>query len=316
MAPPQTDRALATAIDQLAAIATGTVQRHAPLAKCSTYRIGGPAAALFTPASVDDLSKALAMLHEDGARLMVLGLGSNVLISDAGFAGIVIRIGKGLDGVERGVGGDPTIWHVGAGLPTPRLARLTAQSGFGGVHRLVGVPGTVGGGVAMNAGAHGQDFSQVTQVVRVADYRGTVMDVAGKDIPWQYRDAGLHDVIVVGCTVQLAPAAADVLRSEIESHFEWRKRGTPFNEPCCGSVFRNPVASEGAPQTAGQLIDAAGLKGFTIGGARVSTKHANYVVNTGSATAADVRAVIDEIRSRVLKMFGVELQLEVKLLGD
>ncbi|NIM52897.1 MAG: UDP-N-acetylmuramate dehydrogenase [Gemmatimonadales bacterium] len=239
----------------------------------------------------------------------------------------MIRVGGGLDRAVAGVGGEEAAWEVGAGLPTPVLARRTAKAGLGGVHRLIGVPGTVGGGVFMNAGAHGQDFSQVVRAVDLLQADGTLRHVPAGEIAWRYRGAGLDGTVIVAATIELIPGDPEQLLKEIRQHLRWRQAGTPFNEACCGSVFRNPAAAtpsgadggagaEGAElRTAGQLIDAAGLKGFRIGGAQVSPKHANYIVNTGEATAKDVLAVIDAVRERVSKEFGVELELEVRIIG-
>jgi UDP-N-acetylmuramate dehydrogenase len=171
----------------------------------------------------------------------------------------------------------------------------------------------------MNAGAHGQEFRDVVRTVRLVRSDGTVEERPAAAIPWRYRSAGLEDTVVVAAEIELAPGDPDRLAAEIRTHFEWRKAGTPFNEPCCGSVFRNPGAEgqkgSGAGRTAGQLIESVGLKGFRIGGARVSPVHANYIVNTGTATAADVMAVIEAVRERVGRETGVELELEVKLVG-
>ena len=290
------------------------------LAGLATYRIGGPAAALVEPADIAQVSLVLRLAAQMALRWMVLGLGSNILLPDGGFEGIVIRMGKAMAGVKR-EGPGSHLWTVGAGFPTPLLARRTAAAGLRGVNRLVGVPGTVGGGVFMNAGAHGQEFKDVVSWVDVVASDGTVSRTAGKDIAWRYRSSGL-DSVVVAAQLSLAPAEPRILRRELTEHLRWRKRGTPFDQPCCGSVFRNPecgALTSGAeeiptPCTAGRLIDRAGLKGYRVGGAEVSSKHANYIVNTGGATAADVQAVIDRVRDVVLGRFGVELGLEVKII--
>lgn len=288
----------------------GHVRFDEPLASYSTYRIGGPASALVLPRSVEDVAATLRFARDTGTSWLVLGLASNVLIPDRGFHGIVLRIGKGLDQVE--VESD-TRWRVGAGLPSPHLARRSAAAGLGGVQLLVGVPGTVGGGVFMNAGAHGQDFSQVVRSVDVVEPDGSLRAIPGSDVPWKYRESGLDGKVVVGATVELRPEDPRILKEGVARHLRWRKEGTPFTEPCCGSVFRNPLAP-GQARTAGQLIEAAGLKGFTVGGAQVSPKHANYIVNRGGAKASDVLAVIEAVRERVLKQFGIELALEVKII--
>ncbi|MFQ5702491.1 MAG: UDP-N-acetylmuramate dehydrogenase [Gemmatimonadales bacterium] len=306
----------ASLLDELSAGIRGQVRFDEPLAAYTTYRIGGPAAALVLPASTEDVVEVMRLCSRSEARWLTIGLGSNVLISDAGFAGIVVRLGKGMDSVDHMDGGE--VWRVGAGLPTPLLARRTARAGFAGIHRLIGVPGTVGGGVAMNAGAHGQDFSQVVRSVEVVEESGVVREVTTEDIPWCYRASGISGAIVTRATLQLLPGDSAELQADIRKYFKWRKAGTPFDEPCCGSVFRNPCMVEGCQgdtsRTAGRCIDAAGLKGFRIGGAKVSERHANYIVNVGGATAADVRALIDVVREKVLKQLDIELQLEVKLI--
>ena len=311
----------ATALGALAKRIRGRVRFDVPLSTCTTYRIGGPAAAVVEPATVGDVAATLAFARESGTRWLALGLGSNVLVADRGFDGVVLRVVKGLDAVETGIDGDPARWRVGAGLPTPLLARRTAQAGLSGVHRLVGVPGAVGGGVFMNAGAHGQEFRQVVRRVHLVDASTAEtgwLDAAG--LPWVYRSSGIEDAVVVEAEIALTPGEPETLAADIAQHFRWRKEGTPFDEACCGSVFRNPGAGLVAPSasplpTAGRLIDACGLKGFRIGGAEVSRKHANYIVNVGDATAADVLAVIEAVRSRVLAESGEELALEVKVIA-
>lgn len=297
----------------------GRVEFDVPLAPFTTYRIGGPAAAAVHPERPEDVVETLRFAAESETPWLALGLGSNVLIADRGFDGIVLRLAQALDRLEPGVDGDETVWRAAAGYPTPRLARGSAKAGLGGVHRLIGVPGTVGGGVYMNAGAHGQDFSQVVRDVTLVDRELEVRTIPGDQIAWRYRASGL-DGVVLDTTVRLKPAERETLEHDIRQHFRWRKAGTPFNEPCCGSVFRNPAsppAARGAggdARTAGQLIDACGLKGFRIGGAQVSPMHANYIVNTGGATAADVRGVIEHVRELVRRECDIELGLEVKII--
>ena len=307
-----------TSLAALEASISGQVRFAESLAPYTTYRIGGPATALVLPASVDDVVTAVNLARETGTPWMTLGLGSNVLISDKGFDGVVVRLGKGMDRVEQGIGGESWVWQVGAGFPTPQLARRSAKEGLAGVHRLVGVPGSVGGGVFMNAGAHGQDFSKVVRAVETVRADGTVHSVPGEAISWRYRSSGLDPCVVTSATIALEPHDPAELDQDISKHLAWRKAGTPFKEPCCGSVFRNPRPSthDQRPRTAGQLIDALDLKGFRVGGAQVSPLHANYIVNTGDATASDVMAVIDAVREKVLREYSVELELEVEIVGE
>jgi UDP-N-acetylmuramate dehydrogenase len=292
----------------------GELREDEMLARYSTYRIGGPATVLL-PAGPDDVSAALRFAADEGIPWFALGLGSNLLLPDEGLDALVVRVGKGLDQLAR----DGHRWRVGAGLPAPLAARRTAEAGYAGLHIFVGVPGSVGGGVYMNAGCHGGDWAAVVETVTVVHPSGDT-EVLGRDhIPFAYRRSGLGRSVVVGTTVRLRPEDPARIGAELEEMYRWRREGTPFNQPCCGSVFQNPGGPswkrEAGPRTAGQLIEAAGLKGFRIGGAEVSPMHANYFVNTGDATAADVKALIGHARQRVVEQYGVRLATEVKLIG-
>ena len=292
----------------------GKVQESEPLARYSTYRIGGPATVVL-PSSAEDVGTAIRMAHEAGVPWFALGLGSNILLPDEGLDALVVRLGKGLDRLDR----EGDRWLVGAGLPAPLAARRTTAAGYAGLHIFVGVPGTVGGGVYMNAGCHGGDWSEVVETVTVVDQSGRDTVLARAEVPFTYRRSGLEGRIVVETAVRLRPEEQGRLDEQIAEMFEWRQRGTPFNQPCCGSVFKNPDGpswrQEGGPRTAGQLIEAAGLKGFRVGAAEVSPMHANYFVNTGGATAADVRGLIAEVQRRVEQEFGARLEPEVKIIG-
>ena len=289
----------------------GEVREAEPLARYSTYRIGGPATVLF-PAGPEDVAIGLATAAGSEVPWFVLGLGSNVLLPDEGLDGLAIRVGKGLDRITAVDGR----WTIGAGLPAPLVARKTAEAGWAGLHKMVGVPGSVGGGVFMNAGCHGSEWSDVVTRVTAVDRVGQLREVARERIPFAYRRSGLEGLVVIEAEVELKPETPARLTEEVNDLFRWRQRGTPFNKPCCGSVFKNPPdRAEGGPRTAGQLIEAAGLKGLRIGGAEVSPMHANYIVNTGGATAADVRGVIREVRRAVRAKFGATLELEVKVVG-
>jgi UDP-N-acetylmuramate dehydrogenase len=271
---------------------------------------------VFLPANPEDVSVALTLVGETGTAWFAIGLGSNILLPDDGLEALVIRMGKGLDRIQQ----HRDSWTVGAGLPAPLAARRTAEAGYAGLHIFVGVPGTVGGGVYMNAGCHGGDWSEVVERVTVVDAAGRDAVVDRKEIPFTYRRSGLDGRLVVEATVQLRQEEPARLEEAVAEMFEWRQRGTPFNQPCCGSVFKNPAGpswkNEEGPRTAGQLIEAAGLKGFTIGGAQVSPMHANYFVNTGGASAQDVRRMIEHVQQVVQDKFGVRLEPEVKLIGS
>ena len=292
----------------------GLVRESESLARYSTYRIGGPATVVL-PSSAEDVAAALRLAHEAGVPWFALGLGSNILLPDEGLDALVIRMGKGMDRLDR----EGDRWTIGAGLPAPLAARRTAAAGFAGLHIFVGVPGSVGGGVYMNAGCHGGDWSEVVETVTVVDEAGSDAVLPRGEVPFTYRRSGLDGRVVVETAVRLRQEEQHRLDEQIAEMFDWRQRGTPFNQPCCGSVFKNPHGPswkrEDGPRTAGQLIEAAGLKGFRVGGAEVSPMHANYFVNTGGATAADVRGLIVEVQRRVEQEFGARLEPEVKIIG-
>jgi UDP-N-acetylmuramate dehydrogenase len=311
------DRVSARAADFIAALRQrigGTVREAEPTGRYSTYRIGGPATVLL-PKAAEDVGAALRLAADAGVPWFAIGLGSNILLPDEGLDALVIRMGKGLDRVQQ----QQESWTIGAGLPAPLAARRTAEAGFAGLHIFVGVPGTVGGGVYMNAGCHGGDWSEVVEAVTVVDQSGRDTVLMKKDIPFSYRRSGLDGRIVLETRVRLRPEEPARLEEAVAEMFEWRQRGTPFNQPCCGSVFKNPAGPswkrDDGPRTAGQLIEAAGLKGFAVGGSQVSPTHANYFVNTGGAKAADVRRLIEHVRRVVEERFGVRLEPEVKLIG-
>jgi UDP-N-acetylmuramate dehydrogenase len=293
---------------------SGQVKPDAALGRYSTYRIGGPAT-VFLPASPEDAAAGLRHAARAGVPVFPLGLGSNVLLPDGGLEALVIRVGKGLDTVRS----EDERWWLGAGLPAPLAARKTAEQGWAGLHVMVGVPGSVGGGVYMNAGCHGSEWSNVVRRVTAADASGETRVIPAAEIPFTYRRSGLDGHLVLEVEVALIAGELEELDREVERLFAWRQQGTPFNQPCCGSVFKNPAGpapSEWSrPWTAGSLIDACALKGTLAGGAQVSPMHANYFVNTGNATAEDVRALIVRARESVRERFGVTLQTEVKIIG-
>lgn len=300
-------------VAQLKARVRGEVREAEPLSRYSTYRIGGPATVLLA-ADAADVESALGWARQSEVPFLVLGLGSNVLLPDGGLDALVIRMGKGIDRLQS----DGAVWRLGAGLPAPLAARKTAEAGWGGLHKMVGVPGTVGGGLFMNAGCHGASWSDVVRSVTIALASGGIEVRPRHDIAFAYRRSGLEGAVVLEAEVELRAESPARLTEEVNDLFRWRQEGTPFNRPCCGSVFQNPAHApqgpDGRPMTAGRLIEGAGMKGYRAGAAEVSTLHANYIINTGGATAADVRRAIDEVRAAVSRKFGVALETEVKLL--
>ena len=300
----------------------GEVRAVATLGRYSTYRIGGPAT-VFHPDSAEDVGAAVRFATERGVPVFPLGLGSNVLLPDEEMTALVIRLGRGLDAITPGAAGQ---WTLGAGAPAPLVARRTAAAGWSGLHVMVGVPGSVGGGVYMNAGCHGGDWASVVHSVTVVEStRGVDRVIPRADLAFAYRTSGLGDAIVVETEVALTAEDPALLEARVAELFAWRQAGTPFNHPCCGSVFRNPgrtarpggetATGEGEARTAGRLIEAAGLKGRRAGGIEVSPRHANYFVNTGGGTSRDVVALMRAVRRQVRDRFGVQLEPEVRMIS-
>lgn len=275
-----------------------------PLAQLTTLRVGGPASLLVTVDSEEALLLVLATVTELAVPLLPLGRGSNLLLTDDGWPGVVLRLGSGF----RGITIDGTTVRTGASEPMPTVAVRTAQAGLAGFAWGAAVPGSMGGGVRMNAGAHGADMSDSLRSARVVDARsGTVEEWTPDRLALGYRSSALGPgSIVLEVTLELTSADRDDVLREIDGIRTWRREHQPLSSPSCGSVFTNP---DGA--SAGALIERAGLKGTRVGGAEVSTVHANFIVTDPSARAADVERLIDLVVERVVEDSGVVLTPEV-----
>ncbi len=284
------------------------VRRDAPLHRHVAFRIGGPADMLVIPRDAGELHAAATILFAANVRPVVLGQGSNVLIGDRGIRGVVVKIGKGIDRVE--VDGGRVIAEAGVGLPA--LALRTARQGLSGLEFAAGIPASVGGGVVMNAGAHGHAMADVVEAVDVLTPEGERRLDRGA-LGWAYRTTILqdHPWLVSRVVLALRPEDAHAVRDRLEAWLAHRGATQPVGPPSSGCIFRNPPGDH-----AGRLIDMAGGKGLTVGGACVSDLHANYIINRGGATAADVRVLADQVRTRVMDRTGIPLELEVKLLGE
>ncbi len=293
--------------DRLRSVIAGHVRRDEPLSRHTTYRIGGPAAVFAICESLSDLSHALDILAEEGVRWTVLGKGSNVLAADEGYDGAVLVLGK--DFKRHRADGDRL--QAGAGVILAAIVQDAYSRGLSGLEFAVGVPGTVGGALAMNAGSAEEWIGSVVESVTLYTPGSGLRVLRGTEIAWGYRESGLPGLgVIVECTLRLSPGEQDRIRRVMDQRFHWRKSAQPLGVPNAGSVFINPPGA-----SAGRLIEAAGLKGARVGGAVVSDVHANFIVNTGGATAADVLALIDEVRGVVKQTHGVELKTEVRVLG-
>lgn len=273
-----------------------------------SFRIGGPAGVLVIPRSMDELRAVVLRLFGDGVPFITLGQGSNVLISDQGIRGVVLKIGKGLDHFT--FDGDQVTAEAGVGLP--HLARAAAMRGLAGLEFAAGIPASVGGAVVMNAGAHGHAMQEIVAEVRLITPRGDQVD-SGPALGYAYRTSVLQQqpCVVTEATLQLARADPAEVRGRTEAWLQHRNATQPIGPPSSGCVFRNPAGDH-----AGRLIDLAGGKRLRVGGAQVSEIHANYIVNTGNATAADVLALMNKVNALVAEKFGIKLEPEIKLLGE
>ena len=295
----------------MAATATNTVRGelrlNEPMSKHTSWRVGGPAETFFVPNSLEDLSLFLQELNE-GIPLFWFGVGTNLLVRDGGIHGVVISASRIMRTLERL---EHYLVKAGAGLPCTQLARQCVRWGLGPSEFFAGIPGTVGGALAMNAGAHGGETWDRVESVRSIDRSGEIHERAPGEYTVGYRSVtGPMNEWFIEATLRFD---ADVTPSaeDMKSMLERRKRTQPLGLPSCGSVFRNPPGDHAA-----RLIEAAGLKGFSIGGAEVSRKHANFIINSDNATASDVEALIGHVRQAVFEEHGVELIHEVRVVGE
>lgn len=284
-------------------------ERDVPIGPLTTYRVGGRAALFAKVESREDLARVRDAVVAGGLPVLVIGKGSNLLVADRGFDGVVVQLGDGFDGIE--VHGDGGRVVAGGAVSLPVLARRTAAAGLSGFEWAVGVPGSVGGAVRMNAGGHGSDMREVLAGATVVDLAGGRDGfVAAADLDLSYRHSNVApSEVVVDAELRLAPGDRDASEREIAEVVRWRREHQPGGQNA-GSVFTNPPGD-----SAGRLIDAAGLKGFRVGSAHVSTKHANFFQADDGGSADDVRALIDEVRRRVLDATGVELVPELRMVG-
>jgi UDP-N-acetylmuramate dehydrogenase len=296
-----------TDLDELAERLGATATRHAPLGSRTTYRVGGTAALGVEPADEDALLRVARAMAGLDVPVLVVGNGSNLLVADAGFAGLAVVLGPGFQGlVVQG-----TEVRVGGAQALPTLARRTAAAGLTGLEWAVGVPGTVGGAVRMNAGGHGSDTVTTLVAYRVVDLAtATVVDHPVDDLAAGYRRTSVAaGQVVVEATFGLAPGDPATGRSAIDEIVRWRRANQPGGANA-GSVFANPPGD-----SAGRLIDACGGKGLRIGTAEVSPKHANFIQADRGGSADDVRRVMERVRAHVAADFGVELTTEVRMVG-
>jgi UDP-N-acetylmuramate dehydrogenase len=293
-------------IDRLPSV-RGRLTENAPLSTITWFRVGGPAEVMFRPADMQDLTDFLAAKPED-VPVTVIGVASNLLVRDGGVPGVVLRLGRPF--AEIAVRG--TTVYAGAGALDANVALTCAQGGMGGLEFLSGIPGTIGGALRMNAGAYGRDIGEVLLAASAIDGKGRHIELTPADLGLSYRHCGVpEDWVFLHATLQGEPEAPDTIADRITAIQEKRQSSQPIRSRTGGSTFANP------PQMrAWELIDRAGCRGLRRGGAMVSELHANFLINLGEATAADIEGLGEEVRRRVFEHSGVRLEWEIKRIGQ
>ncbi|BCK88680.1 UDP-N-acetylenolpyruvoylglucosamine reductase [Sideroxyarcus emersonii] len=288
----------------------GEMFHNEPMSRHTSWRAGGRAKRMYRPADLADLQRFLQLTPAD-EPLIAVGLGSNLLVRDGGLNGTVLLMVGAL--TELRMDGEHTI-YAQAGVAGAKLARFAASNHLCGAEFFVGIPGTLGGMLAMNAGCYGGETWQKVQRVQVLMRSGELLERTPKQYEIGYRHVALRNAgkeFFVGAWLQLESGDVEAARQEIKALMEKRSASQPLQLPNAGSVFRNPPGGHAA-----KLIEGCGLKGRRIGGAQVSEKHANFIVNVGGATAADIENLIEEVRETVLRRTGIELHPEVKIVGE
>jgi len=297
--------------ERIRAIAGEGVSYDMPMSRYTTFGVGGNAEAVFRAMSLEGLQEMVGYLKREGIPYLVVGRGSNLLVGDEGFKGVVILLNGDLASIEAYTAGEPCV-KAGAGMALNTLVNFCAERGLAGLEFLAGIPGTLGGGVAMNVGAWGKEIKDVIMEITILTAEGAVQSISGSGLRFQYRGLDLPEgSIILNGSLSLSLDRPSSVKKRVISYMNDRKKRQPVDIRSAGSVFKNPEGDY-----AGRLIEAAGLKGRRIGGAILSTKHANFIVNTGGASAADIMALMDLAKETVREMFDVELISEIRRVGN
>ncbi|WP_370225074.1 UDP-N-acetylmuramate dehydrogenase [Cytobacillus sp.] len=296
-------------ISKLRELNIGTVKENEPMANHTTMKIGGPADLFIEPSSIENLAKAMELIHRYELKWRAIGRGSNLLVSDGGIEGVVIKLGRGMDHLDL----NETELRAGGGYSLVALSTIISKKGLSGLEFASGIPGSVGGAVYMNAGAHGSDISQILTKAHVLFEDGKMEWLTNEEMTFSYRTSVLQTKrpgIVLEAVFRLTEGDRERISSAMQRNKDYRKETQPWNFPCAGSIFRNPL-----PEYAGQLIEKAGMKGHSIGGAQISNMHGNFIVNAGDAKAEDVLALIQHIKDTIFDLYGVKIETEVEIIG-
>ena len=283
-----------------------------PMSRHTSFRIGGPAAAFVTVCNEEELSAVMKIIAEAGAEHMMIGNGSNLLVSDEGYPGIMVKLGGDFESIVRDPD-DPRRVRVGAAMLMSRTSAFLTENGLSGFEFASGIPGSIGGAVFMNAGAYGGEIKDVVRSVRVMDPDGTnPRTVSGEDMQFSYRHSIAEDegILILFADMELTEDSPEAIAARVAELQFKRNSKQPVNYPSAGSTFKRPVGGFAAA-----LIEQSGLKGFSVGGAQVSEKHSGFVINTGGASCEDVLAVMRHVRETVMADSGILLEPEVRLIN-
>ena len=289
------------------------ILKDEPMSAHTTFRIGGPADYFVVPEDAASLGRGVALCRAEGVDYFITGNGSNLLVGDGGYRGVVFHICHTMDDVAYEEKGTELLVEAGAGVMLSSLARQVSSKGYTGFEYATGIPGTLGGGVTMNAGAYGGEMKDILKSVTVLTADGQEKELTPGELDMSYRHSSITEehYMVLGVTIALEAGSQEQIRAKMEELKEKRVEKQPLEYPSAGSTFKRP---EG--YFAGKLIMDAGLRGFQVGGAAVSEKHCGFVINKEKATASDVYRLIQEVQQEVYRQFGVKLETEVKMVGD
>ena len=292
-----------------AALPALEIRENEPMSEHCSFKIGGPARLMLLPSSAEEAASALAILRSSGAQVLIVGSCTNLLIPDEGYPGAVVRMSKPASSMELL---DAARIRAQAGATLNALAVFAARHGLTGLEFAHGIPGSVGGGVAMNAGAYGGEMRDVLESAEYVDADGVISTLSGDALGLSYRHSAFSDTdkLITSAVFRLTPGDGEAVRARMNELIEKRRASQPLDMPSAGSTFKRPETGYAAA-----LIDQAGLKGLSVGGAMVSTKHAGFVVNAGGATYSNVIELMREVRRRVYEFSGVLLEPEVKIIG-
>lgn len=295
----------------------GEIFWNRPMAGYSTFKVGGPAEAIIPVQAVEDLKRLVCWLKENGISWRILGRGSNILVPDQGLPGVTILLKGEFDRIEKLA--DPAdnqeknrFIRAGGGCPLSKVVRFCTENSLAGFEFAVGIPGSIGGAIVMNAGAWSHEIANLLDTAVLMDNSGRIFDESGKNLGFTYRGWGMEPhTVLLYATLALTAGHRDEIKAACSRFQTLRKENQPLADASAGSFFKNPP-----DMSAGQLIDRAGLKGHTIGGAKISEKHANFIINTGKASASDILNLMRLVQNTVFDRFGIKLEPEVHILGD